>query len=273
VTILVVQLVPQGLIFGADRNVTASNLTRDDAGSGTRLVGRVERPKVLKWPNAEVIIGYAGEASLEGMPTDRWLYKFIGEHLCFESLASVATALTDALNELLELRLVGHEPNGGKDPLLIHLGGFELDAGEIRPRIFYVRNIVGISPAGKYDVGSSFECSNELEAYLGRMSASRIKEHVHAAYFGFRQGSTLPEFNTLDERNRGALAAVGAECPDTQKGLPPADLEGWARHVTYTILAYGAYYSAFYPPWQQLVGGGADVVHVPWPMNPAPSKQ
>lgn len=76
-SVLVVQLVPEGLLFGADRNITTSLLRGDDVlASGQSL-----RPKVLKWPNHEIIVGYVGRATIGDDHTDEWLYDFIGRNL------------------------------------------------------------------------------------------------------------------------------------------------------------------------------------------------
>jgi acylphosphatase len=48
VSILVVQPTPQGLLFGADRNIT-SQLTLSDGTIEVVVSGQSERPKVLKW--------------------------------------------------------------------------------------------------------------------------------------------------------------------------------------------------------------------------------
>ena len=61
-SILVVQLVPEGLLFGADRNIT-SQLKLSDGSVEIVVSGQSERPKVLKWPNREVIVGYVGAAA------------------------------------------------------------------------------------------------------------------------------------------------------------------------------------------------------------------
>lgn len=52
-SILLVQLVPQGILFGADRNVT----TEVSQGGHLVVQGQSQRPKVVKWPNREAIIG------------------------------------------------------------------------------------------------------------------------------------------------------------------------------------------------------------------------
>lgn len=77
VSILVVQLVREGLLFGADRNITTS-LRR---GPDVLVSGQSQRPKVLRWPNRQVLIGYVGRARVAGQPADEWLYDFIGRNL------------------------------------------------------------------------------------------------------------------------------------------------------------------------------------------------
>jgi len=45
----------------------------------------------------------------------------------------------------------------------------------------------------------------------------------------------------------------------------PTTLPEWSKHVALAIHGYGAYFAAFYPAFQQFVGGGADVVWASWP--------
>jgi len=60
VSILVVQLVSEGLLFGADRNVT----TTVHQGA-TVASGQAPRPKVLRWPNRQAVVGYVGRAEIQ----------------------------------------------------------------------------------------------------------------------------------------------------------------------------------------------------------------
>lgn len=45
----------------------------------------------------------------------------------------------------------------------------------------------------------------------------------------------------------------------------PTTLRQLVDHVKFQVHGYGAYFAAFYPPVQQFVGGGADVVTAAWP--------
>lgn len=46
---------------------------------------------------------------------------------------------------------------------------------------------------------------------------------------------------------------------------PPNSLEDWERHAKMWILTFGAYYEAFGGPGEKYVGGGADILSIPWP--------
>lgn len=249
-SIMVVQLAPQGLLIGADRNITTWVTLK--TGATTLVVsGQSQRPKVLKWPNQEVIVGYVGQAELDGVPTDQWLYAFIGRHLQFTRLQDVADALTAELNAIFHMF-----PDS---ETVFHLGGFEVDKGEWKPRIFYIRNTT--SPGV---VGRQFDCSDEImkPQYYGTKSGNRIRsELAPPAYFSFRQGFDLAKFNAIELALRLALDAL----INAKLQPEPKTLDDLANQMRFQIYGYGAYFAAFFEPFRQYVGGGADVVTVPWP--------
>src|SRR5687768_11029716 len=167
VSILLVQLVPQGLIFGADRNITSEA----KLGDGTMMIyvsGQSQRPKVLKWPNSETIVGYVGAGRIAAEPTHEWLYGFIGRNLTFDDLGAVAALLRDELDNLFNTGdILG--------PLVIHLGGFVEIDGEWTPRVYFVHNTDGLTDEGEYILGTEFQpASEELTKpeYFGNKSAT-----------------------------------------------------------------------------------------------------
>ncbi len=254
-SILVVQLAPAGLLFGADRNVTTTVLLQGGA-TDTLVTGQTDRPKVLKWPNQEVIVGYIGQSRLAGRPTDEWLYSFIGRHLQFKNLQELADALTSDLNGLFRTF-----PN---DALVLHLGGFETDLGQWKPRIHFIRNTTGLTLVGDYIVGTKFDCSEEISdpKYFGTMLGNQIKSGLAwPNYFSFRQGVRLDLFNTIDASLRAAMDSL------VQANLRPipSTVDQLAEHVKFQIHGYGAYFASFYSPLRRYVGGGADVVTAVWP--------
>jgi hypothetical protein len=254
VSILVVHLVPQGLIFGADRNVTSQ------VGGDVIFVGQAQRPKVLKWPNRNAIIGYVGQAKIGERMTDEWLFDYIGRNLESSNFAELAGALADDLGAALE--------TGDVDSaLVIHLGGFEQDEeGTWWPRVWYLHNTAGLTPEGAYNLGTEFVSREELgqPEYFGEMRPDAIRERVAGTVFSYRQGFDLGAFNVIDEALREAMRVIVHTHP-AQPVPVPKTLVDWTKHIRLSILGYGAYFGAFYEPFQQYVGGGADVVSAPWP--------
>jgi hypothetical protein len=82
--------------------------------------------------------------------------------------------------------------------------------------------------------------------------------------FSFRQGYDLAAFNTIDAALRAAMSAIIQHHP-LQVHPVPTTLDEWSKHLRMAVLGYSAYFGAFYASFEQYVGGGADVVAVPWP--------
>jgi hypothetical protein len=263
VSILLVQLTGPGILFGADRNITEQKTIQHGQVTIT-VSGQSQRPKVLKWPNQEVIVGYVGQAELDGEATDVWLYSFIGRNLASSDLDTLAEALRSELDGLFQA-------GGGFDqPLIIHLAGFEQKAGEWTPRIYFIRNTTALTPTGAYVVGTRFDCSEELSqpTYFGGQTGDQIQQQVYRHYFSFRQGYDLAAFATLEAKLREAMTTLIYGHPN-QLHPVPLDLEEWAKHVRFAVEVYGTYFAAFYPPFEQYVGGGSDVVWAAWPAGGA----
>jgi hypothetical protein len=257
-SILVVQLVREGLLFGADRNVTTQR-TLTDGTAQVIVIGQTQRPKVLQWPNRDVLLGYVGEGTIGGKSTDRWLYSFMGQHLDFPTLKDLAEDLRIELDGLFQA-------GDFKQPLIVHLGGFEEIGNEWRPEIYFIRNTVALTPEGAYTIGTRFDCSEEVstpDRFVGK-TAEEIRDYVTTTLFSFRQGIDLASFGSIDQALREAMRAIVHGHPNQPHGVPTT-LDEWAKHVAFSIHGYGAYFAAFHPPYEQLVGGGADVVTAPWP--------
>ncbi len=265
---MAVRVVAEGILFATDRNVTVQL-----PGATASRVGQSQRPKVLKWPNREVIIGFSGVAWLEDQPMDLWLYDFIGRHLDeAEPLADLAAELKNRL-EFAFRRRDAEEPGG----LILHLGGFVEKDGEWVPQVWFVRNPHGLDEAGSYiNVTNDFDASEELltPGRFAAMSGNEIRDGVRAMAdrgepFWFHQGYDLGTFNILDAATRsGMRIIIDAHKKAWRAHRPPASLDEWARHLKMSVLVYGAYFEAFYAPYEQYVGGGADVVWAAWPPVP-----
>jgi hypothetical protein len=265
VSIMVVQLVAEGILFATDRNITTTL-----SGADTTMIGQSQRPKVLKWPNREVIVGFVGLGKLEDKPTDLWLYDFIGAHLDeSESLCELALALEDRL----EFAFRNEDPDDVPE-LIIHLGAFVERDGEWVPEVWFIRNPHAMNEAGEYtDVSLDFDATEELAtpARFAGMSGNEIRERVRAMAdrnqpFWFHQGYDLGTFNILEGAARAGLSAIIDHHKHAWRlHRKPTTIEEWARHVRMSVLVYGAYFGAFYEPYEQYVGGGADVVWAEWP--------
>jgi hypothetical protein len=269
---MVVQLVRDGLLFGADRNITSSLRN----SSNVVATGQSPRPKVLKWPNHEVVVGYVGRATIsDGVYTDEWLYDFIGRNLhadlgqlTHDNLQQLAHGLKDRL----EFDMRG---TVGASAMVLHLGGFvDDDAGGWKPEVWYIRNSV----APYIDVWSEFLVSEEIKVKFPWITGDEIQADLAERArnwqpFWFHQGYDLQAFNTLDDVLRLGMRAIVERHPDRPRPFPDSlffeeSLREWSKHLKMAILTYGAYFGAFYKPFEQHVGGGADVVWAARPQIP-----
>jgi hypothetical protein len=88
--------------------------------------------------------------------------------------------------------------------------------------------------------------------------------------FSFRQCYDLAAFHAIDAGLRIAMQAIVQGHP-LQLHPVPNTLDEWSKHLRMAVLGYSGYFGAFYAPYEQFVGGGADVVSVPWPAAQLPS--
>jgi hypothetical protein len=140
------------------------------------------------------------------------------------------------------------------------------DAGQWKPQVWYIRN----SEAPYRDVKAEFDVSEEIPRYFQGMTGNQIQADLALRAqnwdpFWFHQGYDLGTFNTLEEVLRAGMGAVVEKHPDHPHPFPDS-LREWSKHLKMAILTYGAYFGAFYEPFEQYVGGGADVVWAAWPL-------
>jgi hypothetical protein len=262
-SILIVQVLPQGIVFGADRNITETRVFSDSSGKSlTVFLGQSQRPKVLRWPNRKALVGYVGAATIGEMPTDEWLYEYIGDHLEFLSFESLAHELSDKVQKQRAI------DEGPRDPeaLIIHLAGFQERDSQRVPVVWYIRNPQKMENGQYVDIRKEFLCTEEFWGYFPNVSPREIRAHLKMLAeqnepFWFHQGLDLGTFNTLDRFLRGAFRLLYEVHPDHSF---PQSLHEWEQHLKMTVLTYGAYYQAFRGPGEQYVGGGADTVSLDW---------
>jgi len=264
-SVLLVEVVPQGIIFGADRNVTQF-IQHQGKGAITEIRGQSQRPKVLRWPRRKALIGYVGDAQIGGVPTDEWLYDFIGDHLTFSNFAD----LSESLRASVEKQRSIDEGGSGARPLIIHLGGFEERDGVKVPVIWYIRNTYSVGEDLYGGVRKEFEHSEEFWRYFPNSSPLDIRATLaerSARYdpFWFHQGFDLGTFNLIEVFLKGAFRVLSENRPLDHP--LPSTLSEWEKQIRMSILTYAAYFEAYKGPGEQFVGGGADTVSIEWPQG------
>jgi hypothetical protein len=258
VSLLVVYLVPEGIVFAADRNLSAP--------SGGRMINVDEGAKVLAWPDGRAILGYVGRATVGSEPADAWLHRFTHEHPDTDDLGRVCNALARALERAM--RDVPNEQRG----MIVHVAGFDRQDRDGLPLIFYVRDIE-VQPDGSFARLAGFESRDELklDQYFGNMTGADIRAALRSTtaenpipWFSFRQGFDLSAFNDLDRALWWFRARLVAGASREREHRAPASIGEWTKFIRFSVLGYEAYFRAFYEPDEQLVGGGVDVEALEW---------
>ena len=255
-SILVVEVLSEGLIFGADKNITL----RYNNGSTSQ---ECKRPKVLRWPDDNHIVGFVGVAKIGGKPTLEWLKSLTEEFKSKTSVKEIANHLKIRIQEQRS-----KDEMGGKTfPLIIHIGGFEKKDGYWIPQILVVRNVYGVGQFGYLDLRKKFSCVDVFTEKFKDIHPSEIRKvlKVRAKQFQpfwFHQGIDLFTFNILQEAIKSSFKLLCEKHPTHDI---PRTLEEWSKHVRMQVLMYGAYYDAFFDEGQKSVGGGVDIISLPWP--------
>ena len=165
-SILSVAVTSHGLIFAADRNVTHFSRREGDGGQRvTEIHGQVQRPKVLRWPHHKALIGYVGTATVDGIPTDEWLYDFVGDHVNFADFGTLAEDLRSKIESQRRL----DEGEDSPQPLIVHLGGFETRDSMAVPVVWYIRNAYQMNRDGYTDIRREFQASDEFLSHMQRL--------------------------------------------------------------------------------------------------------
>lgn len=262
-TILIVRVVSEGIIFGADRNITEKRLESSSGQKVYTIFGQSQQLKVLRWPNRKALIGYAGVATIGGLRADEWFYDFIGENPNFLNFQSLAEKLTIAVEKQRRI----DEGDCDPDSLLIHLAGFEEQNSFIVPVVWFIRNAYKVINGFYSDFRKEYQYSDEFQASFNNIPPDQIRgilSECEAKFnpFGFQQGYDLGSFNSFDFSLKNAFSNIYQFHPDFP---PPQSLSDWEKYVKMAILTYGAFFETYNEPGKQFVGGGADIVSLRWP--------
>jgi hypothetical protein len=257
-SIFVCEVLADGIVFSADKNVTITKV--DGHGNCVSTVQDLSS-KILRWPKRKALLGYVGCAQVGSQTTYDWLYDFIGEHIAFSEPAVVANDLRDRLQ-----REIGG-PNAPQS--IVEFATFAKREGYIVPEFWHITNVSGMTATGYSPASGTFAAGEQLLGVQLKnepIQPANIRDYLRNCGnqftpVWFHQGLGLSVFNTVSEAARQAFALL------QQSGqLPsPRTLNDWERHARMWVLNYGAYFEAFGAPGQKYVGGGADVLSIPWP--------
>jgi len=255
-SILVVEAVSEGMIFGADRNIT---VTLPD---GRTKQGPRQR-KVIKWPNNNTLFGFVGTATISGQPIETWL-QTIQEH--FQNLKTLEQ-IAQELKTRIETQRAIDEGSNPADALIVHVGGFEQRNGIWLPYVWHVTNTHRFGRFGYLDIDKNYTCIEHMYGPLKGIDPSEVRlllgvQAKQFQPFWFHQGLDLLTFNVLESSIKSSFKLLCEQHPNHKI---PTSLKEWSKHVKMQILMYGAYYEAFRPRGQRYVGGGADIEYLPWP--------
>jgi len=255
-SILIIEALYEGLIFGADRNITVV----DSKGVTSQ---QHQWPKVLKWPNENTLFGYAGAATLDNKPVHEWLEEKKQSFSQLGSLENVASQLKHMIEKQRSL----DEGNRTAEAMIVHVGSFGEKNGHIVPYVYYISNVYKMGQFGYLDCRKEFQCSEEFWRFNADIDPSEIRRNLKVRAkrfepFWFHHGIDLITFNVLEGSIRASFKLL---CENHPNHDIPNRIADWEKHVKMQVLMYAAYYEAFYPKNSQFVGGGADVISIPWP--------
>ena len=159
-------------------------------------------------------------------------------------------------------------PNAGTT--IVQFAAYALRDGCIIPEYWSITNVPELDQDGYLPPSNTFEATERLLGVhlkdVGVCHPRGVREHLRKRAeefnpFWFHQGFDLGIFNTISDAVRQALKAIQAG------GLsqPPSSLPEWERYAKFWVLTYGAYFDSFGAPGARYVGGGADVLSIPWP--------
>ncbi len=259
-SILLIEVVPQGIIFGADRNITRMGSREDQS---VEYLGQYQRTKVLRWPKRKALAGYVGAGQIGGEPTDEWLYEFIGDNRDFTSIATLAESLRSQVERQRSL----DEGDSKARLLIIMLAGFEKRNDVWVPIIREVANYHKLHTHIYDNVTKKFRIGDEVPFSKENLSDVALRECLREAAsryapFWIHQGQDLGTFNLLEAFLKDAFKLLCKTHPDHTL---PQNLSDWERQVRMSILTYAAYFQAYRETNEQLVGGGVDTICIPWP--------
>ncbi len=258
---------PEGIVFAADKNATITY-----GSSGQKRHVEPTATKVLSWPHRKAVVGFVGLGRLAGLNLDEWMRIFIAGNLDFDDFDSLAENLRCKIQEDFD-----HEYALDTDVtnthLIIHLGGFKRKDNVMVPVMYPIRNHGPIdSKTGQYPPAKrTFDLQEDIEFNFKKWPhpedyPKRVRERLQRMinerrYFWFNNGAHFAAFNIFKDVIWQALNVI------QEAGFVPK-ASGLGARVAFCKMAvevFGSYFTHHYDPEDRAVGGGVDVVFIPWP--------
>ena len=265
-SILLSAYYPEGVVFVADKNATITQKP------SSRKHVEPTATKVLEWPFQKAIVGFVGLGRLAGgLPMDEWMRIFIAETREFDDIDEVAHKLRDRIQKDFDKDYPASTDIGDKY-LIIHFGGFATRDGVKTPVMYHIWNHGDIDPQAGYppaernfriseDVKRDFESQSKPSDYPEGVRDWLKREIRDGEYHWYNNGAKLAAFNTFKRVIWHSLRAL-------QEARFAPSSSGLHQRIAFCKMAvevFGSFFTHYYPPEERAVGGGVDVVYIPWP--------
>ena len=259
---------PEGIVFAADKNATITKKSYE----GVKRHVEPTATKVPSWPHKKAVVGFVGLGELAGLKMDEWMRIFIARYRDFNNIYGVAQALKKSIQADFD-RDYPEGMDVSDSYLVIHLGGFTKKQGVHVPVMFHIWNHGDInSTTGEYPPANrAFKLSEDVErGFMGWENPDDYPNHVRERlqkmveerrYLWFNNGFNFAAFNVFRDFIWHALYRIHDAGFATQ-------LTGLDARVAFCKMAvevFGSYFTHHYDPDERSVGGGVDVVFIPWP--------
>ncbi|MEJ2351153.1 MAG: hypothetical protein P8Y03_15320 [Anaerolineales bacterium] len=266
-SILLSAYYPEGIVYVADKNITATINTT----SGIKKYVEPTGTKVLSWPNNRAVIGFVGLANLAGLTLEEYLRIFIASTRDFTDIDQLAHQLRDQIQIDFSKDFAAQEVN--EKQLIFHLGGFTKKENVCVPVLYHIWNYKGIvdPQTGKYPPGERiFQVNEDIETKFKDWPHPedyplRVRERLQNMvdqdrYLWFNNGYNLGAFNLFKDVVWQALCYL-------QKTPFALNISGINARVAFCRMAvelFGSYFTYHSYPEDRVVGGGSEAVFIPW---------
>lgn len=256
-SVIVIQVLPFGIIFAADRNVTEFDTTT------MKPIKQFESTKVKKTQSGRHLVGYVGAARIAGRDSLEYLIDFVESKETGNDLDQLAKLVHDEV----EAQHAKDDQGGEPSELIVSIAGIKKREDIPVPEVYYISNCWSLIKGSYRDIRKEFGCSDEVrvKSEEARVKPSNLKAWLSAMSttnqpFGFQHAIGLQNFVIIDNMLKVTLQALA-----TQNNLPnPTNLQQWQSQARMSVLTYGAFFERFYGTNEQYVGGGVDVISLDW---------